>query len=170
MKSRVGNIHSPLLVVRARCSVGTLKHTLQASVHRTDLYIFTCCRPRYTVRTFTSSHAAGLGTTYGPSVFRRCRPRYTVRTFSLQTLPASVHRTDLHVFRSFRPRYTVRSFTSSHAAGLGTTYGPSVFRCCRPRYTVRTFSLQTLLASVHRTDLHFFTHCGLSASYVREFK
>ena len=134
---------------------GPLLYMLSASVHSTDLYFFTCCRPPSTVRTFTSSHAAGLGTPYGPLL--------------LHTLQASVNRTDLHVFRRCRPRYTVRNFTSSHAAGFGTTYGPSVFRRCRPRYTVQTFSLQTLPASVHRTDLHFFTHCGLSASYVREF-
>jgi len=64
----------------ARCSVGTLKHTLSASVHHTDLY-FTCCQPRYTVRIFTSSDVAGLGTLYGPS--------------RLHTLQASVHCTDL---------------------------------------------------------------------------
>jgi hypothetical protein len=59
-------------------------------------FIFTCCRPRYTVRMLNTSHFAGLGTLYAPLV-----------TFH-------------------RPRYTVRMLNTSHFAGLGTLYAPLV--------------------------------------------
>ena len=108
--------------------------SLPVSVHGTDLHVFTRCRSRYTVRTFTL-HAVGFGTLYGlllhtlsasvhltdlqsslPAsvcgtdlqVFTLCRSRYTVKT-STSSLPASVHRTDLQVFTLYRPRCIVRS-------------------------------------------------------------
>jgi hypothetical protein len=39
---------------------------LPASVPCTDLYYLICCCPRCTVPTYISSHATGLGATYGP--------------------------------------------------------------------------------------------------------
>ena len=60
--------------------------SMPASVHCTDVQFFTRCRPRCTVRTYNSSHVAGLGALYGRTI--------------LHTLPASVHCTGVNAFKS----------------------------------------------------------------------
>ena len=100
---------------------------------------FQKCRPRCTVRTFHSSHIAGLGALYG--------------LFIRRISPASVHCTDFSFVAYRRPRCTVRTFHSSHIAGLGALYGlfirrisPASVHCTdssvvayrRPRCIVRT--------------------------------
>ena len=83
-----------------------------ASVHCTDLQLFSCRWSRCTVRTFNYSHAAGLCTLYGHSII-------------LMPL-ASVHFTDLQLFSCRWSRCTVQNF-NFHAAGLGALYGPFIF-------------------------------------------
>ena len=73
-----------------------------ASVHCPDFSFVAYRRPRCTVRTFHSSHIAGLGALYG--------------LFSRRISPASVHCTDSSVVAYSRLRCTVRMLILRTAA------------------------------------------------------
>jgi len=121
-------------------------HMLQSPMRRTELQFSTCCSPRCTVRTFSSSHAAVIGVPYRPSVLHILQSsvhRTDLQFFTCCMSP--MHRTELQFSTCCSPRCTVRTFSSSHAAVLGEPYGPSI--------------LHMLQSSVHRTDIQFFTCC-----------
>ena len=128
---------------------------LQASVYRTDLQFFTCCRPRCAVQIFSSSHAAGIGVPYGLPV--------------LHVLQASVYRTVVNAFKENLNQETCHP-------GLQLALKPHSSDCCivSPSFKLKHSTLcpnsvfmciteQTVIVSLHIIKGSAFRHVCKSA-------
>jgi hypothetical protein len=127
---------------------------LLGSVHRTDLYFLVCCWPKYSVRNYISTYAAGLGAPYRHiSSYAACLGAPDPPIF-LHMLLASEHRTYLYFIICCWSRFTVRTYISQNAAGLGAQYGPIFPHAAALGSPHGSIFRRMLLVSVHRTDLY----------------